>query len=161
MPSLTTRTTAIGERLKARGETIVVAESSAGGLISSQLLAVPGASAYFLGATVIYTHEARRALLEVPDEALKGITPSTDEYVLILARALHKKMGTTWCIGESGATGPTGSYKNAPGHAALCIVGPVEKSLILETADNDRERNMWVFADKALELLEQALDETE
>lgn len=159
MQSLTTRTAAIAEKLKARGDTICVAESSAGGLISSSLLAVPGASAYFLGSTVIYTHEARRALLQVPDEALKGITPSSDQYVLILARALHERMGTTWCIGESGATGPTGSYKNAPGHAALCVVGPVEKSIILETADDDRQRNMWIFADKALELFEQALEE--
>ena len=147
MQSLTTRTAAIAEKLKARG------------LIAAQLLAVPSASAYFLGAAVIYTHEFRRALLQVPDEALEGITPSSDEYVQILARALHEKMGTTWCVGESGATGPTGSYKNAPGHAALCVVGPVEKSLILETGDDDRQRNMWIFADKALELLEQALDE--
>jgi nicotinamide-nucleotide amidase len=159
MQSLTTRTAAIAERLIARGDTICVAESSAGGLIASQLLAVPGASAYFMGGAVIYTHEARRAILGVPDEAMKGIQPSTDQYVKTLAQAMHAKMGTTWCIGESGATGPTGSYKNAPGHAALCILGPVEKTLILETADDDRQRNMWVFSDKALELLEQALDE--
>ena len=47
----------VGERLKARGETIAIAESSAGGLISAALLAIPGASAYFVGGAVVYTRE--------------------------------------------------------------------------------------------------------
>ena len=52
------------DHLRNRGETIAIAESSAGGLISSSLLAVPGASRYFLGGAVVYTLQARKALLE-------------------------------------------------------------------------------------------------
>src|ERR1700710_1214164 len=63
--------------LKPRQETVAVAESSSGGLISAALLAVPGASAYFLGGGVIYTRKARESLLEVPDAAVKGLRSSS------------------------------------------------------------------------------------
>jgi len=59
----------VGEKLKARGETIAVAESSSGGLISAALLSVPGASAYYLGGAVVYTAKARMRLMEIPREA--------------------------------------------------------------------------------------------
>jgi len=69
---------ALGALLKERKQTVAVAESSAGGLISAALLAVPGASAYFLGGGVIYTQAARRGLLRVADDAVKGIRSSED-----------------------------------------------------------------------------------
>ncbi len=84
MNELTTMAASLGTLLKERKETIAVAESSAGGLISAALLAVPGASAYFLGGGVIYTQAARRALLRVPDEAVTGIRASTEAYALRL-----------------------------------------------------------------------------
>ena len=67
-----------GALLKSRGETIAIAESSAGGLISASLLAVPGASAYFLGGGVIYTRQARLALLGIDAAAMATLRPSTE-----------------------------------------------------------------------------------
>src|SRR5438132_8514139 len=87
--------------LKERKETIAVAESSAGGLISAALLAVPGASAYFLGGGVIYTQAARRGLLRVPDESVSGTRSSTEAYALIKARAIRQLLGTTWGLAET------------------------------------------------------------
>jgi len=157
--TLTTMAAAVGAQLKARKETIAVAESSAGGLISAALLAVPGASAYFLGGGVIYTQGARRGLLRVPDEAVAGTRSSTEAYALIKARAIRQLLDTTWGLAETGATGPTGNrYGDAAGHACLAVVGPgVERATTLETAHGDRERNMWAFANAALTLLETAL----
>src|SRR5512145_1596808 len=107
----------VAERLRARKETIAVAESSAGGLISAALLAVPGASAYFLGGGVIYTQPARRALLRVGDEAVQGVRSSTEAYALIEARAVRDLLGATWGVGETGAAGPAGNrYGDAAGH---------------------------------------------
>ena len=129
MNELTTMASALGALLKERKETVAVAESSAGGLISAALLAVPGASAYFLGGGVIYTQAARRALL-----------------------------GATWGLAETGASGPTGNrYGDAPGHACIAVAGPVERAITLETRHGDREKNMWAFATAALELLETSL----
>ena len=158
MRELVTIAGAIATLLKERKETIAVAESSAGGLISAALLAIPGASAYFLGGGVIYTGAARRALLRVPDDAVKGIRSSTEAYALVKARTIRELMGTTWGLAETGATGPTGNrYGDAAGHACLAVAGPVERAQTLETGDGDRERNMEAFAKAALELLQAAL----
>ena len=155
---LTTIGAAIGARLKERKETIGIAESSAGGLISAALLTVPGASAYFLGGGVIYTQAARRALLQVPDEAVKGIRSSTEAYPLVKARTIRERLGATWGLAETGASGPTGNrYGDAAGHACFAIAGPVERAVTLETGHGDREANMRVFAKAALELLAAAL----
>jgi PncC family amidohydrolase len=144
----------IGQLLTSRKETIAIAESSAGGLISAALLAVPGASAYFLGGAVVYTRAARSALLEIPESALEGIRPSTEPYALLLARTVRTRFGSTWSIAETGATGPTGNrYGDAAGHACIAIAGPVEKSQTLETGLADRLPNMRTFAQAALTLL--------
>jgi PncC family amidohydrolase len=148
----------LGALLKERKETIAVAESSAGGLISAALLAVPGASAYFLGGAVVYTQVARRALLRVPDESVAGIRSSTEAYALLKARTIRTQLGATWGLAETGASGPTGNrYGDAAGHACLAVAGPVERVVTLETSDADRERNMWAFAKAALQLLQTSL----
>jgi PncC family amidohydrolase len=144
--------------LKDRKETLAVAESSAGGLISAALLSVPGASAYFLGGGVIYTQVARRALLRLPDESVKGIRSSSEPYAVLKARTIRELLGATWGLAETGATGPTGNrYGDAAGHACIAVAGPVERVITLETGHDDREKNMWAFAKRALELLETAL----
>ena len=149
---------AVGARLKERKETIGIAESSAGGLISAALLTVPGASAYFLGGGVIYTGAARRGLLLVPDDAVKGIRSSTEAYALVKARTIRERLGATWGLAETGATGPTGNrYGDAAGHACLAIAGPAERAITLETGNGDRAANMVAFAKAALELLAGAL----
>jgi nicotinamide-nucleotide amidase len=158
MDELTTLATALAARLKERKDTVAVAESSAGGLISAALLAVPGASAYFLGGVVVYTQAARRALLQVPDDAVAGVRSSTEAYATIKARSVRALLGTTWGLAETGATGPTGNrYGDAPGHACIAIAGPVERALTIETRVPDREANMRAFAKAALELLQDAL----
>ncbi len=144
----------IGQLLIARKETIAIAESSAGGLISAALLAVPGASAYFLGGAVVYTRTARGALLDIPESALEGRRPSTEAYALLLARTARARFGSSWSIAETGATGPTGNrYGDAAGHACIAIAGPVEKSITLETGSADRLPNMRTFTQAALTLL--------
>lgn len=161
MKDLTLLGRTVGELLKTHSHTIAVAESSAGGLISAALLTVPGASAYFLGGGVIYTHEARRSLLAMPDEALEGIRASTEEYALRLARQVRERFETTWGLSETGATGPTGnSYGDTAGHACFAIVGPVEETLTLETGSPDREANMWTFTQTALDLLARSIQKS-
>jgi nicotinamide-nucleotide amidase len=158
MPELASLAASLGALLKERKETIGVAESSTGGLISAALLAVPGASAYFLGGGVIYTQAARRALLQLPDASLQGVRASTEAYALLKARAIRQLLGTTWGLAETGASGPTGNrYGDAPGHSCVAVVGPLERVITVETGHGDRERNMWTFAKAALDLLETAL----
>ncbi len=141
--------------LKARHQTIAVAESSAGGLITAALLAVPGASACVRGGVVIYTYDMRRAILGISDGEMQGFTPSTEIYALLKARRLREKAGTDWTLAETGATGPTGSrYGYPPGHACFAVAGPgVESATTLETGVADRVANMRAFAAAALDFL--------
>lgn len=141
----------VAARLKARGETIAIAESSAGGLIAASLLAQAGASAYFVGGAIIYTRAARRGLLHITDADMAGFRPSTEAYALLLARRMRQHHGTVWGVGETGATGPTGNrYGDAAGHCCIGIAGPREIAVTLETGKSDRVDNMRAFASKAL-----------
>jgi nicotinamide-nucleotide amidase len=149
---------ALARRLIERKETLAVSESSTGGLISAALLGVPGASAYFLGGGVVYTQAARRGLLRIPDEAMRGIRSSTEAYARLKARTIRELLGATWGLAETGASGPTGNrYGDAAGHTCLAVVGPVERATTLETGHGDRALNMRVFTQTALELLAAAL----
>ena len=146
--------------LKARNETIAVAESSAGGLISAALLAVPGASAYFVGGAVIYTRKALLGLKDMREEMLAGIRASTEPYALLKARAVRERFQADWGIGESGAAGPTGNrYGDPAGHACIAVSGRVDRAITLETGSADPVANMRAFAAAALKLLAESLVE--
>ena len=160
MTDLTRLSAGIAEQLKARGETVAVAETSAGGLVSASLLAVPGASAYFLGGGVLYTQDSRRILLRVPDSDLAGIRSSSEPYAELLARTMRERLDTTWGVAETGAAGPTGNrYGDDAGHTCFAVAGPVSAVRTLETGSNDRAANMQAFTDAALELFRQCLAE--
>ena len=148
----------IGALLKERRETIVIAESSTGGLISAALLSVPGASVYFLGGAVVYTVKARRALLDIQDSAVAGMRGASEAYASLIARSARDRFGATWSVGETGATGPTGNrYGDAPGHTCIAVAGPVERVMTLETGSPDRVGNMRAFSARAFELLLEAI----
>ena len=148
----------IGERLKDRGETIAVAESSSGGLISAALLSVPGASKYYLGGAVVYTAKARVLLMDLPREAVEGMRSASEPYALLLAKTARERFGATWGISETGAAGPTGNpYGDAAGHTCIAISGPIETAVTIETGESDRAGNMRAFAAAALEMLNRAL----
>ena len=144
--------------LKKRKETVAIAESSAGGLISAALLAVPGASAYFAGGGVLYSRAAWRVLKDFDDAMFAGATPATEANALVRARIVRERFGATWGVGETGAAGPTGgSYGNAAGRACIAVVGSVERTATVETGSSDRVTNMYAFAAGALELLAESL----
>ena len=144
----------IAKRLIARHETIATAESSTGGLIAAALLAVPGASAYFLGGAVVYTELARAALLGIGDAEMQALRSATETYALLLARRVRDRHAAVWGVGETGATGPTGNRHGDPaGHTCIAIAGPTERAITLRTGNPGRCQNMEAFATRALELL--------
>src|SRR3954462_7418219 len=138
----------IAARLIERRQTVAGAESSTGGLISAALLAVPGASAYFLGSAVVYTRDARRTLMDIPDDAMKGIRSASEPYAKLLASQIRKRFSCDWGLSETGATGPSGNrYGDAAGHSCMAVAGASEQFVMtLETGSTDRLANMPVFA---------------
>ncbi|HUF80522.1 MAG TPA: CinA family protein [Burkholderiales bacterium] len=149
----------IGAALKARQQTVAVAESSAGGLISAALLAVPGASAYFIGGGVFYTRQSILMMRDTRESMFKGLRGATEPWALLLAQTLRARCGADWGLGESGAAGPAGNrYGDPPGHAACAVTGIFERSIVLDTGSNDRIANMVAFSSAALKLLAECLE---
>ena len=158
MKKLTTLAETVGQLLIERKQTLAVSESSSGGLISAALLSISGASTYFMGGGVIYTHRARQILLEIDFEDHPGVRSSSEPYALLAANTVRERLGTYWGLSETGAAGPRGNrYGDVAGHSCIAVSGPVEKVITLETGLSDREENMWVFAEKSLQTLEQAI----
>jgi PncC family amidohydrolase len=158
MQSLIPLAEKVAARLIERRETIAIAESSTGGLIAAALLSVPGASAYFVGCAVIYTKVSRLALLGITDAEMANMRASTEAYALLCANRIREKNATTWGLGETGATGPTGNrYGDKAGHSCMAIAGPSERAITLETGSADRRANMEAFAKRALELLAEVI----
>lgn len=158
MTDLNELAASVGALLKERGDTITVSESSSGGLVSAALLSVPGASAYFMGGAVIYTGTARDEFLGIDIDAHPGMKSASEPYAALCAKTAREKLGTTWGLSETGASGPTGNrYGDDAGHTCVAVSGPVDLVETLETGLSDRAQNMDLFSIKALELLQQAL----
>jgi PncC family amidohydrolase len=155
MESLSKLGAGVGALLVERRQTLAVAESSAGGLINAALVAVPGASAYYVGGCIIYTSAGRESLLGIATEDMAGMRSASEPFAQLMARRVREKLGTTWGLSETGASGPTGNrYGDPAGHACIAVCGPVEAVITVETGSAAREENMWHFAQRALELLE-------
>jgi nicotinamide-nucleotide amidase len=151
----------IARRLITRRETIAIAESSTGGLIAAALLAVPGASTYFLGGAVVYTKSSRAALLGIGDAEMLGLRAAIEAYALLIARRVRERHGATWGLGESGATGPSGNrYGDPAGHTCIAVCGPAERAMTLRTGSSERLSNMDAFTKRALELLVEVIPGT-
>jgi len=148
----------ISSLLQARKQTIAVAESSAGGLINAALVGVPGASAYYLGGAVIYTRASRENILGISADEMKGMRSASEPFARLMAARLREKLGASWALAETGASGPTGNrYGDAAGHACIAVSGPVEAVITVETGSTDRAANMREFTRRALTLLEECL----
>jgi len=119
---------------------------------------VPGASAFYLGGCIVYTAASREGLLGIRADDMKGIRSASEPYARLAAQRIREKLGATWALSETGASGPTGNrYGDAPGHACFAVSGPVAAVVTLETRSADREANMRAFALRALELLQDCL----
>lgn len=150
----------ISALLIGRGETVAVAEATTGGLISAALLWVAGASRYYVGGGVVYTLRSRTGLAGVPAEQYANYQGTTPEIVASLAESMRQRLGTTWCIAESGLAGPTGGRAGASaGRTTIGVAGPVARTTVIETGLSDRGANMVEFTTRSLRFLCDAIRE--
>lgn len=151
----------IAERLKARGETIAVADGATGGLLSASLLSIPGATKFYLGGGVVYSRKGRDVLFDLPDEAFSGMRSATGDYAMLQSCAIRDRFGADWGIAESGSAGgsvhPLGIVS---GLSCAAVVGPDAGEIrVTETESDSRLDNMASFTRRALELLDEVLAE--
>jgi nicotinamide mononucleotide (NMN) deamidase PncC len=150
-----------GMLLKARWETVAVGETSAGGLISASLLAVPGASAYFVGGAITYSARSIEGLAGISTRQMRanGIRSSSEPYALLLATEIRARHGpVSWGLSETGAAGPANSYGDPAGHTCMAVVGAITAVRTLRTGADDRVANMWAFAEATLKLFVEILE---
>jgi nicotinamide-nucleotide amidase len=149
----------VAELLKARNQTLAVVESSAGGLISASMVAVPGASSYYLGGCIVYTAASREGLLGISAMNMSGVRSASEPYASLIAERIRSRLGATWGLSETGASGPSGNrYGDPAGHACFAVRGPRDAVITLETRSADRHANMHAFARHALELLQACIE---
>ncbi len=157
LPELTERAERIAVVLRERGETIAIAEGSAGGLISASLLSVAGASAYYLGGAVVYTGAANRAFMSGAIETPPGMRGATEVFATYLAQSVAIRLGATWGLAEAGAAGPPNPYGDPAGHCWVAVAGPNGATRHVLTGIDDRRANMVAFAAASLDLLAETL----
>ncbi len=156
--------TKIATILTKRNETISTSEAACGGLISSYLISVPGASNYYHGGTLVYSLKSRLKLSGWHENDIENYTGPSESVVLRLARNLKIEMGSDYTLSESGFAGPTGGdlLNQNPGKVYFGIVSSKkEMSKTWDSGSNNRGENMENFAKKALEFLLEFLEEVE
>ena len=140
--------------------TVAVAESATGGLISASLLSIPGASAYFLAGATVYTYASRNEFLDLHRDDVAHLKPMTEGMAAHFAETVRARFDATWGVAELGVAGPGGVPYNGgidPGTSVIAIAGPRNTSATTLTGSNDREANMWAFAEAALSLLRETV----
>ncbi|PSR78059.1 hypothetical protein BD289DRAFT_444453 [Coniella lustricola] len=163
-PALQEAALAVANLLHERGETLSVAETAAGGLISAALLTTPGASKIYRGGATMYTLESRLAFAGWTAADIRAYDGPNPELVAKLARNVRDTLGSTYTVGESGTAGPTASRQSAngqPGYVALAVVS--ERDVLSRDLNtglgSDRAGNMVAFATEALKLVAEFLKE--
>jgi len=137
MPSKS-HATIIIEALKARGETVSVAESLTGGGLGHALTQVPGASEVFIGGIISYTSNVKVNFLGVQQSTIDQHTVVSEEVALEMARGAIDKLGSTWAIATTGIAGPGDYMGIREGTVWIAICGPIRQTLHL-TLDSGRD----------------------
>jgi nicotinamide-nucleotide amidase len=97
---------AVHALLRARGETVAVAESLTGGLLAAALTDTPGASATFRGALVVYATDLKARLAGVPAPLLQAHGAVSPDVAAALAGGVRDRLGASYGLGLTGVAGP-------------------------------------------------------
>jgi PncC family amidohydrolase len=147
--------------LKSRKETVSVVETASGGLLSSSLLSVPGASGYYQGGLTLYTLPSRLAYGGWTQDSVTNYAGPTTDIVGALAKHARKDLGSTYTVAESGTAGPTGGAtpNRTPGYVALAV--DCERGTYVRELNTglgtDRVANMKGFVVEALKFLKDVI----
>lgn len=148
----------LGDLLKARGETVAVAESCTGGLLGSRITDVPGSSSYFLGGAICYTGAAKTALANVDPQLIRENGEVSEPVAIALATGIRERFGATWGVGITGIAGPTGGTPEKPvGTVHIAVAGPNGHKHRKMLWQGPRTVIKWFSTQWALDLLRRQL----
>ncbi len=155
---MTESSVTLGRILKNRGETIAVAETTTGGLISSKIVSVPGSSVYFDRGVVAYSRTSKIETLGLDPTVLDEFGAVSAETAKALAEAVRSISGATYGLAETGIAGPIQGRSPKPlGTAYIALAEPDGTRVIDVEIPGDREKIQEGIAEKALEFSVESL----
>jgi len=144
----------IGKILAKSNKTLSTAESFTGGLISSRISSVPGASEYFKGSVVAYDTNVKKDLLKLDEGIINDFSVVSSQVANEMANNVKKLLDSDYSISTTGNAGPTkGDSKKDIGLIYISIATPIETKSYKFNFGNNREKNIKKSVNKALELL--------
>ena len=141
-----------------REKTVSTAESCTGGRIAEAIIAVPGASKYFMGGIISYTNQVKEDLLGISHALLEEKTAVCEEVAIAMVEGACERLSTDYAIAATGVAGPGGGTKDTPvgtiwlacGHPGKIVTMKVEE-------DHGRDINLAIATNRAMEMFHQYL----
>jgi nicotinamide-nucleotide amidase len=150
----------VGRALLERGLTVSVAESCTGGLLGHRLTSIAGSSRYFERGVIVYSNEAKQALLGVPEAVLRAHGAVSGPCAEAMARGICEASGSPCGLSVTGIAGPGGGTPTKPVGTVfigLAVVGAVTSRRFRFTGD--RASVKWQSSQMALDMLRRRLRE--
>lgn len=150
----------VGQLLSAKKQTLALAESCTGGLISHRITRVAGSSDYFLGAAITYSNEEKIRSLGVNPETLANFGAVSRETALEMSAGIRQRTGATTALSVTGIAGPSGGSAEKPVGTvwvSLARASQHEAKLLKLIVLTDRERIIQGASQAALNWLRQSL----
>lgn len=148
----------IGVILTERKQTLSVAESCTGGMISSKIVSVPGSSNYYAGGVCVYSNLEKIKILDIKEETLKKYGAVSEETTIEMADGVRELMGTDYALSATGIAGPSGGTDLKPvGLVWIGFSGKEKKYALSFKFGNNREVNIQRASQRALEILRREL----
>ena len=144
---------AIGSLFRGTGMTLSAAESCTGGMISSLITSVPGASEYYLGSVTSYAIAIKQKVLDVRPDDILNYGAVSSETAAAMAEGVRKVTGSTYSVSTTGLAGPGGDGQNEVGSLWIGLSGPHGTSTLKKVYKNDRKTNIERFTSAALDAL--------
>lgn len=144
---------AVGALLRGTGKTLSAAESCTGGMISSLITLVPGASEYYLGSVTSYAVAVKESVLGVGHDVVETCGVVSSEVAAAMAEGVRKLTGSTYSVATTGLAGPAGDERNPVGTVWIGVSGPHGTTTARRVYKNDRKRNIERFTSAALDEL--------
>jgi len=131
----------VGKLLLKKGLTLATAESCTGGLVASEIVSVPGSSAYFLGSIVAYSNEAKVNLLGVSEETLKKFGAVSEQTALEMAKGALERFKSSVAISTTGIAGPGGGGQKPVGLTYFALITPEGQKVFKKIFNFGRNQN--------------------
>jgi len=144
----------IGDMLRARGESLSVAESATGGLLGGRITAVPSASDYFRGGFVTYTDQMKIQLLGVPAALIAEHSAVSEPVAKAMAEGARAGTGSDYALSITGYAGPEGEKV---GLVFIGLAGPDGSQVRRLQWPADRDRVRAFSTNIALDMLRRRL----